>query len=270
MRETSLVIAKGRHVLSPEHDVNSVSICSICDVRKVRSDQAQSSSSTIARQSTFGAMSGSGSSEAQGVSTQSGSAATRSQSQNKIPSKGTKAESGGLSAVIFDYTGEYPSFVLQTKKSVSADQIVKAIRQIRSEDEREKKFTHVNGYMTGKLLQYDADGVGEVMWTSDTAGSGQKFKNIRQTAENESITIGVRIDWNVDSPQGAEGASRVRQVINLEDTDDEEEKKEKVTIQVMEYRDEQAAGVKEEFDILKDMVSKYEASRETRGERATL
>ena len=96
------------------------------------------------------------------------------------------------------------------------------------------------------------------------------FEGLRQGAENEYVTVGVKIEWNIESPEGVKEAGRSRQVISPEDTDEEEEEKEKVTIQVMAYRDEQAKGVKEEFDLLRDRVTKYEASRHTRGEKALL
>jgi hypothetical protein len=93
MRGIGLVIAKGRHMLSPKTDVNGVScvfVCSVYAMREIQSDQVQSSPRLTACHPQSRAMSGSASSEMQGELAQSGSAARRSSSQNKIPSKGLK------------------------------------------------------------------------------------------------------------------------------------------------------------------------------------
>ena len=147
MRGIGLVITKGRHKLSPENDVNSVSskfVCSVNVICPVQFALKQSNSSPAVCHTLSNAMSGGGSNMSQGASSESkggvsGSAARRSPSQNKIPSGAVKGE-GELVIVICDGTGDYQSYEFKARRSVAADSIVKVIRKQRTDSQHEQRF----------------------------------------------------------------------------------------------------------------------------------
>ena len=82
------------------------------------------------------------------------------------------------------------------------------------------------------------------------------------------MVVELRVGWHPECPEDVKTAGLSREVVCLEDTDEELEEKEKVTMHVMAERDDQVKDVSEEFGIFREGVQLYLASCQIRGEKA--
>ena len=260
MRGIGLVIVKGRHALSPDNDVSSV-LCEqmrtqnlVCQVRSVC--QKTSPLSRINACIVSSAMSGSASAQS-GVTAQSGSL------------KAVKKEEE-VTLIIMDTTSDVKRYEVKADRNVTGDKIVKVIRRQRSDTVHEETYKNVNGYMTGKFIEYHASG-GEqkMLWSSETAGTGKKLEGISQSADGHDVIVELRVRWHPERPEDVKASGLARDVISLEETDEEEEVSGPATLAVMAQRDEKVEDVSQEFGIFRDRVHQYVESRLLRSEKAS-
>jgi hypothetical protein len=172
--------------------------------------------------------------------------------------------------VIVDTTGDFKSYEVKADRSVTGDKIVKLVRKQRVDSVHEKTYKDVNGYMTGKVIQYNASsGEQKVLWSSETAGTGKTLEGISQSTDGQDVIVELRLGWHPECPDEVRTSGLSRDVISLEDTDEEEEVSGQVTMEVMAERDEKAKEVSEEFGLFRERVQLYVASRQLRSEKAT-
>ncbi len=95
------------------------------------------------------------------------------------------------------------------------------------------------------------------------------LEGIRPSTDGQDVVVELRVGWHPECPDEVRTSGLSRDVISLEETDEEEEVSGQVTIEVMAVRDEKAKDVSDEFGILRQRVHLYVASRQLRSEKAT-
>jgi hypothetical protein len=104
-----------------------------------------------------------------------------------------------------------------------------------------------------------SSGEQKTLWSSDSAGTGRKIEGVNQDADGQNLVIELRVGWDPECPEEVRMTGQSRTIIDLSESEEDEEEVKKATMEVMAIRDEKAKDLTSDFHLSRDVVGLYVA-----------